>query len=97
MPDYKIPLTAGKMTQFPVPAGLVLGLFLVAIYKLFLRAYRVHWHPLKSFKSLPEACVSEDWLYQITKDGKAEEKLEALHEKYSMAISFECQKLQWWT
>ncbi|KAJ5628765.1 cytochrome P450 [Penicillium lividum] len=40
-------------------------------------------HPLSSFKGLPEACVSENWLYKVTKSGRAEETFEALHEKYN--------------
>ncbi|OQE07963.1 hypothetical protein PENVUL_c011G00084 [Penicillium vulpinum] len=62
---------------------LALLVVLTVIPKLALRTYRIHMHPLKSFKGLPEACVSEDWLYKVTKSGAAEQTFEALHQKYN--------------
>lgn len=71
--------------RFPeMAANLALLILMVVISKLILRKYRIHMNPLKSFKGPPEACVSENWLYQVTKQGTAEEKFEALHQKYSM-------------
>lgn len=64
--------------------GLALVILVALIAKLARRTYRAHLHPLSSFKGLPEACVSENWLYKVTKSGRAEQTFEALHEKYSM-------------
>lgn len=64
--------------------GLALVIFVVLIAKLALRTYRIHMHPLNSFKGLPDAFVSENWLYKVTKSGRAEQTFESLHEKYSM-------------
>lgn len=72
------------MRMLDMAAGLALLVLSVVIAKLALRTYRIHMHPLKSFKGLTEACVSQEWLYKITKDGAAEKAFEALHEKYSM-------------
>lgn len=70
---------------FPeIATGLALVIFVALIAKLALRTYRIHMHPLNSFKGLPEACVSENWLYKVTKSGRAEQTFEALHEKYGM-------------
>ncbi|KAJ5563968.1 cytochrome P450 [Penicillium frequentans] len=63
--------------------GLALVIFVALVAKLALRTYRTRLHPLSSFKGLPEACVSEHWLYKITKSGRAEQTFEALHEKYN--------------
>ncbi|KAJ5660929.1 cytochrome P450 [Penicillium longicatenatum] len=69
---------------FPEMAtGLALVIFVALIAKLALRTYRIHMHPLTSFKGLPEACTSENWLYKVTKSGRAEETFETLHEKYN--------------
>jgi hypothetical protein len=71
--------------EFPgMVTGLALVIFVALISKLALRTYRKYLHPLSSFKGLPEACVSENWLYKVTKSGRAEQTFEALHEKYSM-------------
>ncbi|KAF9885222.1 hypothetical protein FE257_000582 [Aspergillus nanangensis] len=51
--------------------------------RLALRVYRIHFHPLKSFKGPRDACISEQWLYKTTKDGTAEQVFEALHAKYN--------------
>lgn len=67
--------------------GLALLALLALIVKLTLRAYRIHLHPLRSFKGLEEACISENWLYKVTKNGAAEETFEALHKKYGMNYS----------
>lgn len=70
---------------FPgMATGLALLIFVALVAKLALRTYRTRLHPLSSFKGLPEACVSERWLYKVTKSGRAEQTFEALHEKYSM-------------
>jgi len=70
---------------FPEMAtGLAVVIFVALIAKLALRTYRIYMHPLNSFKGPPEACVSENWLFKVTKSGKAEQTFESLHEKYSM-------------
>lgn len=76
-----------KSSVRPEIAAALALLGLLVIARLTLRTYRIHGHPLKSFKGPPEACVSEDWLYKVTKDGTAEQKFEALHQKYSMNLT----------
>jgi hypothetical protein len=75
---------------------MVLGLALLAllafIVRLTLRTYRIHLHPLRSFKGPEEACISENWLYKVTKKGAAEETFEALHKKYSMNYPLQLKK-----
>lgn len=74
-----------QSVQFPVIMATVLALFvLLLITRLVLRTYRIYMHPLSSFKGLTEACISENWLYTVTKDGTAEERFEALHQNFSM-------------
>lgn len=63
---------------------LAVVIFVALIARLALQTYRTRLHPLSSFKGLPEACVSVNWLYKVTKSGRAEQTFEALHEKYSM-------------
>lgn len=62
--------------------GLAL-LLTVIVSRLALRMYRLYMHPLKSFKGLTEACISEDWLYKVTKEGTAEAQFEELHQRLS--------------
>ncbi|GFF74814.1 hypothetical protein IFM60648_04287 [Aspergillus lentulus] len=64
-------------------AVVALVVFSAVAAKLALRTYRIHMHPLKSFKGRPEACVSENWLYKVTKDGTAEQTFESLHQKFN--------------
>ncbi|PWY72800.1 cytochrome P450 [Aspergillus eucalypticola CBS 122712] len=66
-----------------IAAGLALLILAILTAKLALRTYRLYIHPLKSFKGLPEAYVSNNWLYQTIKNGTAEQTFEALHEKYN--------------
>ncbi|KAL4877981.1 cytochrome P450 [Aspergillus karnatakaensis] len=57
------------------------GYFLV--YKLSLRIYRVYFHPLKHFRGPAQACVSDNWLYEVSKGGKAEDVFEKLHKDHN--------------
>lgn len=77
-------LSTSGLEVFGVTTRLALLLLAVVVFNLVRRIYRTHLHPLSSFKGLPEACVSENWLYKVTKSGVAEETFEALHRKYSM-------------
>lgn len=75
-----------RMLQHEMPgvAGyLILSIISILFFWVARRMYRYYYHPLKQFKGLPEACVSDHWLYKTTKDGNAEEIFEDLHEKYS--------------
>ncbi|KAJ6016808.1 cytochrome P450 [Penicillium sp. IBT 35674x] len=69
---------------FPgMATGLAVVIFVALIARLALRIHRKRLHPLSSFNGPPEACVSENWLYKVTKSGRAEQTFEALHESYN--------------
>lgn len=76
MHQYKVPDIGGYF---------ILIVFSIILFRFARRIYRRYFHPLKQFKGLPEACVSENWLYKTTKDGVAEEIFEDLHKKYSQS------------
>ncbi|KAJ5958797.1 cytochrome P450 [Penicillium vulpinum] len=86
MAFYEVLLSSQNILGLEIPriiAGLSFLLAAILAVRLVRRIYRVCWNPLKNFKGLPEAAVSEDWLYRTTEFGTAEQVFEALHRKYS--------------
>ncbi|OCT49456.1 cytochrome P450 oxidoreductase [Cladophialophora carrionii] len=61
--------------------GLYLSLAFL-LYRMVQTIYRLYFHPLRHFLGPKEACVSEAWLYHVTKKGAPNEVFEALHRKY---------------
>ncbi|OQE12499.1 hypothetical protein PENVUL_c001G03588 [Penicillium vulpinum] len=86
MAFYEVLLSSQNILGLEIPriiAGLSFLLAAILAVRLVRRIYRVCWNPLKNFKGLPEAAVSEDWLYRTTEFGTAEQVFEALHRKYN--------------
>lgn len=59
-------------------------LVLLIVLKVTRAVYNLYFHPLSRFPGPRQAALSDSWIHELSRSGKAEEEIEQLHKTYGV-------------